>query len=221
MKKILFTGGGSAGHVVPNLALIDEIISGGDIDVCYMGTNGIEKSLVATRKIPYYEIACPKLVRGGFSSLIKNVKIPFAFSRAVKQAEIGKKIFQPDRVFSKGGYDALPVIHAARRLRIPCLTHESDFSAGLANRLAAKKCHLVLTSFPETARRFKNGKYVGAPLRRDLFGISRLSARQRYHIPPDEKVLLVLGGGSGSRAINDAVRSHIRELTDFCTVLCR
>ena len=219
MKKILFTGGGSAGHVVPNLALIDEIINGGEIDVCYMGTNGIEKALVSTRKIPYYEISCPKLVRGGFSSLIKNVKIPFAFSRAVKQAEIGIKLFQPDLVFSKGGYVSLPVIHAARKLRIPCLTHESDFSAGLANRLAAKKCHLVLTSFPETAQRFKNGKYVGAPLRRDLFDVSRIAARQQYHLPPDEKVLLVLGGGSGSKAINDALRAHVKELSEFCTVL--
>lgn len=220
MKKILFTGGGSAGHVVPNLAIIDEIIQSGEADVCYMGTDGIEKNLVSTRKIPYYEIACPKLIRGGsFSALLKNVKIPFAFSRAVKQAEIGIKIFQPDLVFSKGGYVALPVIHAARRLRIPCLTHESDFSAGLANRLAAKKCHLVLTSFPETAQRFKNGKYVGAPLRRSLFSSARLTARQQYRIAPDENVLLVLGGGSGSTAINQAVREHIKELTEFCTVL--
>ncbi len=220
MKKILFTGGGSAGHVVPNIAIIDELLESGEADVCYMGTDGIEKSLVATRKIPYHEISCPKLIRGGgFSSLWKNAKIPFAFSRAVKQAEVGIKIFQPDLVFSKGGYVALPVIRAARRLRIPCLTHESDLSAGLANRLAAKKCHLVLTSFPETAQRFKNGKYVGAPLRRSLFNATRLGARAQYGVSPDKKVLLVLGGGSGSKAINDAVREHIRELTEFCTVL--
>ena len=220
MKKILFTGGGSAGPVVPNLAIIDELLASGEADVCYMGTNGIEKTLVSTRQIPYYEIACPKLIRGGgLSALWQNAKIPLAFSRAVKQAEVGIKIFQPDLVFSKGGYVALPVIHAARRLRIPCLTHESDFSAGLANRLAAKKCHLVLTSFPETAQRFKNGKYVGAPLRRSLFDHSRITARQQYRISPDEKVLLVLGGGSGSAAINQSVRKHIKELTSFCTVL--
>lgn len=220
MKKILFTGGGSAGHVVPNLAIIDEIIASGEADVCYMGTDGIEKSLISTRKIPYYEIACPKLIRGGgLSGLMKNVKIPFAFSRAVKQAEIGIKTFQPDLVFSKGGYVALPVIHAARRLRIPCLTHESDLSAGLANRLAAKKCHLVLTAFPETAQRFKNGKYVGAPLRRSLLSATRKDARQYYKLSQDEKVLLVLGGGSGSKIINEAVRAQIKELTKFCTVL--
>ncbi len=220
MKKILFTGGGSAGHVIPNLALIDEILQSGEHDVCYMGTDGIEKGLISARKIPYYEISCPKLIRGGgFSAFWKNIKIPFSFQRAVKQAEIGIKIFQPDLVFSKGGYVALPVIHAARRLRIPCLTHESDLSAGLANRLAAKKCHLILTSFPETAQRFKNGKYVGAPLRRSLFNATRIAAREQYGISQDEKVLLVLGGGSGSKALNTAVRSHIKALTEFCTVL--
>ncbi len=220
MKKILFTGGGSAGHVIPNLALIDEILATGEADVCYMGTAGIEKTLLSTRKIPYYEIACPKLIRGGgFAGLMKNVKIPFAFSRAVKEAERGIKTFQPDLVFSKGGYVALPVLHAARRLRIPCLTHESDLSAGLANRLAAKKCHLVLTAFPETAQRFKNGKYVGAPLRRSLFNATRIEARKQYKLSPDEKVLLVLGGGSGSQVINDAIRAQIKDLTAFCTVL--
>lgn len=220
MKKILFTGGGSAGHVVPNLALIDEILPSGEADVCYMGTGGIEKGLVTARKIPYYEIRCPKLIRGGgFSALWRNAKIPFAFARAVRDAEKGLKIFQPDLVFSKGGYVALPVIHAARRLHIPCLTHESDLSAGLANRLAAKKCHLVLTAFPETAERFKNGKYAGAPLRRKLFLADRESARVEYGIDLSEKVLLVLGGGSGSKILNDAVRAHIKELTSFCTVL--
>ena len=220
MKKILFTGGGSAGHVIPNLAIIDEILKSGNVDVCYMGTDGIEKKLVSDYKIPYHEISCPKLIRGGgFSSLWKNAKIPFAFRRAVNAAEIGMKIFQPDLVYSKGGYVALPAIHAARRLRIPCLTHESDLSAGLANRLASKKCHLVLTSFPETAQRFKNGKYVGAPLRRCLFNATRIEAKEQFGIAQDEKVLLVLGGGSGSKAINTAIRSHIKELTDFCTVL--
>lgn len=220
MKKILFTGGGSAGHVIPNLAIIDEILAKGKLDVCYMGTDGIEKTLLATHKIPYYEISCPKLVRkGGVAAWWKNAKIPFALFRAVKQAETGLKLLQPDLVFSKGGYVSLPVVYAARRLRIPCLTHESDLSAGLANRLAAKKCHLVLTSFPETAERFQNGKYVGAPLRRALFTADRERARKEYGISPNEKVLLVLGGGSGSTAINNAVRSHLQELTKFCTVL--
>ena len=127
MKKILFTGGGSAGHVVPNLALIEEVLSEGFADVCYMGTNGIEKNLVAEWKLPYYQIECPKLIRGGGAEGLKrNLKIPVEFDRAVKSAKEGLATFRPDVVFSKGGYVSLPVIVAAKRLKIPCFCHESD-----------------------------------------------------------------------------------------------
>ncbi|MBE5740902.1 MAG: UDP-N-acetylglucosamine--N-acetylmuramyl-(pentapeptide) pyrophosphoryl-undecaprenol N-acetylglucosamine transferase, partial [Clostridiales bacterium] len=143
MKKVLFTGGGSAGHVLPNIALIEELLSSGDADVCYMGTDGIEKRLIADWKIPYYQIECPKLIRGGLPAWKKNIKIPAAFMRAEKQALEGLRIYQPDVVFSKGGYVALPVIFAARKLKIPCLAHESDFSLGLANRISAPKCEYV------------------------------------------------------------------------------
>ena len=127
MKKILFTGGGSAGHVIPNIALMEEIISAGDADVCYMGTDGIEKEIVAEWKIPYYTISCPKLIRGGgWTGLKNNLQIPANFRKAVKQAQEGLLVFKPDLVFSKGGYVALPVVYAAKKLHIPCLAHESD-----------------------------------------------------------------------------------------------
>ena len=156
MKKILFTGGGSAGHVVPNIALIEQLLSEGGIEVGYMGTNGIEKDIVAPWKLPYYTIECPKLIRGGgFSALKKNFKIPVRFIKSVRQAKKGLKAFQPDAVFSKGGYVALPVVIAAKTLKIPCYAHESDFSAGLANKLSARFCKRVFTSFPETAKRLK------------------------------------------------------------------
>ncbi len=219
MKKVLFTGGGSAGHVVPNLALIEELFSLG-IDVSYMGTEGIEKELVSTWKIPYFEIACPKLVRGmSLTSVKNNLKIPFSFLRAVRQAAEGLKRIRPDLVFSKGGYVALPVVFAARRLKIPCLAHESDFSPGLANRLSARKCKYVLTSFPETAERFKNGKYVGAPIRKSLLAADKTETRKSFGISQNAKVLLVFGGGSGSAVINDAVRKNIKKLTENYVVL--
>lgn len=220
MKKILFTGGGSAGHVVPNLAIIQELQQTGDIDVCYMGTNGIEKDLISKHKIPFLTIDCPKLVRGmSLSNLKSNLKIPFAFRRAQKQATEGLKIFQPDLVFSKGGYVALPVVFAAHKLGIPCLAHESDFSPGLANRLSARKCEYVLTSFPETAKKILHGKYVGAPVRKELFQISRQKARQHFQIQNTEKVLLIFGGGRGSTAINTGVRKHLKTLTKKYTLL--
>ncbi len=219
MKKILFTGGGSAGHVLPNVAIMEELLSQGKIDVCYMGTDGIEKGLIAPLKIPYYSIACPKLIRGGGLSAWKNnLKIPFAFWRAVRQAKKGLRLLKPDLVFSKGGYVGLPVLFAAKELKIPCLAHESDFSVGLANKISAKKCKRLLTSFPETAK-IKNGKYVGAPIRRGLLGENRQDARKEWKIGEKEKVLLIFGGGSGSRALNEAVRKNLKELTSRYLIL--
>ena len=213
MKKILFTGGGSAGHVIPNLALMEEFVSGGKIDVCYMGSDGIEKRLLAG-KIPYYTITCPKLIRDkNFAALKNNLRIPCAFQKAIKEAERGLQIFQPDLVFSKGGYVALPVVFAAKKLGIPCLAHESDFSPGLANKLSAKKCKAVLTAFPETAKRFKNGKYGGAPIRRSILSAKASASRKALGIPQTAKVLLVFGGGSGSKAVNEGIRAALNSLT--------
>lgn len=220
MKKILFTGGGSAGHVIPNVAIFEELLQSGEADVGYIGTNGIEKQIVAPYKIPYMEISCPKLIRGGgFSALKRNLGIPFAFSRAVKEAKRHLQIFQPDLVFSKGGYVSLPVVFAAHSLGIPCFAHESDFSLGLANRLSAKKCRYVFTSFPETAERIRNGKYSGAPLRRRLFHASKIEAKKQFGFEKKEKVLLVFGGGSGSAAINEAIRKNIKIITKNYAVL--
>ena len=206
--------------MIPNIALIEEILSKNIANVCYMGTNGIEKRLLASYDLPYYTIACPKLIRGGgVKGLVKNLRIPFEFPRAKKQALEGLKALKPDLVFSKGGYVALPVLSCAHKLGIPCLAHESDFSAGLANRLSAKKCKLLLTSFPETAEKFKNGKYSGAPIRSTVFSCTRNEARKKLGIPLKEKVLLVFGGGSGSKAINEAVRANLQTLTQKYVVL--
>ena len=215
MKRILFTGGGSAGHVVPNIALMEELLRRGDIDLCYMGTDGIEKRLIANLKIPYYTLSAPKLIRkGGFSAFKENIKIPFRFRKAVKEAEKGLVACKPDLVFSKGGFVSLPVVVASKKLGIPCYAHESDLSVGLANKLSAKKCETVFTSFPETAKKVKNGVYSGAPIRQSVFTGERELFRKQYGIAPTQKVLLVFGGGSGSEAINRAVRKHLKILTE-------
>ncbi|MBQ9118391.1 MAG: UDP-N-acetylglucosamine--N-acetylmuramyl-(pentapeptide) pyrophosphoryl-undecaprenol N-acetylglucosamine transferase [Clostridia bacterium] len=220
MKKVLFVGGGSAGHVVPNIALIDCMLRMGKMDVCYMGTDGLEKTLIAPMRIPYYQISCPKLIRGGgFSALKNNWSIPKKFKQAVKEAEAGLKIFSPDLVFSKGGYVSLPVVTAASKMEIPCITHESDFSLGLANKLMVKKCATVLTAFPETADKLKNGKYVGQPIRKSLFTASRHGAKLDYCDGTKKPVVLILGGGSGSVTINNAVRADIRNLCDKYFIL--
>lgn len=220
MKRILFTGGGSAGHVLPGLALIEEILSEGIADVCYMGTGGIEKSILSEWKIPFYEISCPKLIRGGgFSAFKENLKIPFRLKKAIAEAKKGLQIFQPDVVFSKGGYVSLPVVLGAKQLQIPCFAHESDFSPGLTTRFTARKCVKTFTSFPETAKKIKRGTYSGAPIRTNVFAPSKAEARRKLGIGFQEKVLLVFGGGSGSKTINEAVRSIINDLTAHYCVL--
>ncbi len=220
MKKILFTGGGSAGHVLPNVALIEELLSRGNVDVCYMGSSGIEKELISKLSLPYYTIPCPKLIRGGGKNALKNnIKIPFAFQKAIAEAKKGLQIFQPDLVFSKGGYVALPVVFAAKKLAIPCLAHESDFSIGLANRFSAKKCKYLLTSFPETATAVRNGKYAGAPIRRSILTANPTAARKAFEISKAAKTVLVFGGGSGSQAINAALRQNLNTLTKKYCIL--
>ena len=220
MKKILFTGGGSAGHVIPNLALMEELLSEGKTDVAYIGTNGIEKRLISEWRVPFYEIQTPKLVRGGgWKNFKQNLRIPREYFRAKKQALEALKHIRPDLVFSKGGYVALPVIAAAKRLHIPCFAHESDFSAGLANRLTARKCVYVFTSFPETAKTIAHGKYSGAPLRRSVLNATRAESRLKFGISFQDTVLLVFGGGSGSAAINQAVRRHLKTLCEKYVVL--
>ena len=220
MKKILFTGGGSAGHVVPNVALIEELLSRGVADACYMGTSGIEKGIISGWKIPYFELECPKLIRGGgWAGMRRNLKIPFLFRRAVQQAKEGLRLLQPDVVFSKGGYVALPVVVAASKLHIPCYAHESDFSAGLANRISARFCKKVFTSFPETAKRLSRGVHSGAPIKRSVFSHTRKEARKSLGLKETDKVLLVFGGGSGSVAINEAVRKHLKTLLENYVIL--
>ena len=213
MKRILFTGGGSAGHVVPNLAVMQELK--GRYELAYMGTDGIERGLVASFGCPYFLVNCPKLVR---SVTPKNLAIPFRLAAAQKRALCVLRERTPDLVFAKGGYASFPAVWAAHRLKVPVLTHESDLSPGLCTRLVARKCRYVLTSFPETAKKFANGKYVGSPVRRALLGRDRNAALAKYGFG-GKPVLLVLGGGSGSRALNEAVRADLSELLPCFDIL--
>ena len=207
MKRILFTGGGSAGHVIPNLALMQELAP--RYALAYMGTDGMERALVSAVGCPYFVVNCPKLRR---SLSAENLAIPFRLAAANRAALRVMKRHPPDLVFSKGGYVSYPAIWAAHRLKVPVLTHESDLTPGLCTRLAARKCRYVLTSFPETAARFRNGKYVGSPVRRALYAGVRADAMRRYAFDGRKPVLLVLGGGSGSRSINEAVRARLAPL---------
>ncbi|MBQ8428198.1 MAG: UDP-N-acetylglucosamine--N-acetylmuramyl-(pentapeptide) pyrophosphoryl-undecaprenol N-acetylglucosamine transferase, partial [Clostridia bacterium] len=149
-----------------------------------------------------------------WKGLKRNLKIPFAFRKAIEQARGGLLTVKPDLVFSKGGYVSLPVVTAAHKMGIPCITHESDYSLGLANKMMAKKCEVVLTAFPETAEGLKNGKYVGQPIRKSLLTASRHGAKLDYCEGTKNPVVLVLGGGRGSVSINEAIRADIKRFCD-------
>lgn len=207
MKTLILTGGGSAGHVVPNIALIPALRE--KFNLVYIGSDGIERDLMKGRGVPYHTVHCTKLVR---CSVLKNIAMPFRFLKSVSEAKRALAAAGADIVFSKGGYVALPVVLAAKKLRIPVLTHESDLTPGLANKIIARRCRAVLTSFPDTAKLFANGIYTGAPIRSELLRGDRTEALKKYGFSGKKPVLLLFGGGSGSLALNRAAEAALPEI---------
>ncbi|MDE7167880.1 MAG: glycosyltransferase, partial [Clostridia bacterium] len=217
MKKIMFCGGGSAGHVIPNIAVME--VLNGIYELCYLGTDGIEKRICAENKVKYYECSAVKFVRG---KILCNLALPFKLFKSVKEA--GKIIdeVKPDLIFCKGGYACVPPALAAKKRNIPVITHESDVSAGLANKFIAKRCEKVLTTFPSTAKKFDRGICTGTPMRGCLFGRSRSEAHARFGLDM-RPTLVVLGGGSGSKKINAHIRNIAPKVCKDITILhiCR
>lgn len=215
---IIFTGGGTGGHIYPNLALIPEFEKRG-FSAAYVGGVGDtqEKRLAALYGIPYFEVPSIKLVRSMSLKAVKNnLKIPFEMSGCIKAAVALLKRLKPCAVFSKGGFVSLPVALAAAKLNIPLFCHESDLTLGLANRIAAAKGATVFKANPNS--KF-NGELVGMPLRDSLFSYSKQIAKKGLGLPPDAKVLLIIGGSSGAQAINDAVAKNLDALTSRWLVL--
>jgi UDP-N-acetylglucosamine--N-acetylmuramyl-(pentapeptide) pyrophosphoryl-undecaprenol N-acetylglucosamine transferase len=208
MATIILTGGGTAGHCVPNIALIQHLKNHFD-KIYYIGSeNGIEKQIITEQtKLKYFGISCAKLKR---SITLKNLLIPFKVALGVKQAGVILDKLKPDVIFSKGGYVAVPVILAGKKRKIPIITHESDFTIGLANKITAKHCKKVLTSFPETAKTIKNGLYVGPPLKQ--LKTSKTTALNKFGLSGKKPVILVTGGSLGSQIINTTLREALPNL---------
>lgn len=211
-KKIVMTGGGTAGHVTPNIALLPALRTEG-YDISYIGSyEGIEKGLIESQNIPYYGIASGKL-RRYFDP--KNFSDPFKVLKGYHQSVKLLKKLKPDVVFSKGGFVSVPVVLAARRCKIPAIIHESDLTPGLANRIAIPRATKVCCNFPETLSYLPQDKAVltGSPIRRELLSGNAEAAFQlckfKEHSRP---VILIIGGSSGSRAINTAIRDLLPEL---------
>lgn len=209
-KSIIFTGGGSAGHVTPNLALIDRLK--GEWSITYIGSkNGIEKNLVQAHGIDYRAISSGKL-RRYFD--LKNFKDPFKVLAGVMQAYFMIKKIKPDIIFSKGGFVSVPVVIGGWMNRIPVYVHESDITPGLANRIAGKFATKMFVTFEETAGHFPKEKvvYSGAPIRDNLRRGRRENGLAFLGFQPNKPVLLVMGGSLGAKKINDTVRALLPEL---------
>ncbi|SDP69050.1 undecaprenyldiphospho-muramoylpentapeptide beta-N-acetylglucosaminyltransferase [Clostridium gasigenes] len=209
--KIIMTGGGTAGHVTPNLALAPKLKENG-FEVKYIGSVlGIEKEIIKDAKIPYYEISSGKL-RRYFD--IKNFSDPFKVMKGVFQASKILSKEKPDIIFSKGGFVAVPVVIAASMKKIPVVSHESDLTPGLANKLSAPFCRKLCVTFRESLNYIKDGKGVltGTPIRREILEGSKIKGKQICGFKDNKDILLVIGGSLGAKSINDEVRRNIKEI---------
>ena len=213
-KKIVMTGGGTAGHVTPNIALMPALQEAG-YDITYIGSyNGMEKELIEAQHIPYIGISSGKL-RRYFDW--KNFSDPFKVLKGYSQAVSILKKLKPNIVFSKGGFVSVPVVLAAKKCKIPAIIHESDITPGLANRIAIRGAKKVCCNFPETMQYLPSEKAVltGSPIRRELFSGDAEAALRYCGFPNHDKpVLLVVGGSSGSKVVNQAVREILPELLE-------
>lgn len=211
MKKIVLTGGGTAGHVTPNIALLPSLKEAG-FEVHYIGSyNGIEKNLIEDMGIPYYGISSGKL-RRYFD--MKNFSDPFRVIKGFGEANRLMKQIKPDVVFSKGGFVTVPVVMAAKKNHIPAIIHESDMTPGLANKLCIPSATKVCCNFKETFELLPEGKAVltGTPIRHELFEGDAKKAAEFCGLTTDKPTILVVGGSSGSVAINKAVRECLDTL---------
>ena len=218
MKKIVLTGGGTAGHVTPNLALLTSLVERG-YEIHYIGSyNGIERKLIEDAGIPYDGISSGKL-RRYFD--LKNFTDPFRVIKGYAEARRLMKKYRPDVVFSKGGFVAVPVVLAAKHYKIPAIIHESDMTPGLANKLCIPSAAKICCNFPETLTYLPEDKAVltGSPIRKELLEGDRLTGLQYTGLSAIKPVILVIGGSLGSVAVNKVVRQILPELLDMYQVI--
>lgn len=213
MKKIILTGGGTAGHVTPNIALLPALKEAG-YEVAYIGSKtGLERGLIEDCNIPYYGISSGKLRR--YHSW-KNFSDPFRVLAGYFQALHILRKERPNVVFSKGGFVSVPVVLAAKACHVPAIIHESDMTPGLANRIASRGAVKFCCNFPETLKHLPSGKAVltGSPIRQELFHGDKEKAYTFTKLNNQKPVLLIMGGSQGSVFINHAVRGSLDVLLE-------
>ena len=212
MRTIVLTGGGTAGHVLPQIALLPYLKHCFD-QIVYIGGSGVEKNIVTKNGLPYHEITTVKLRR---TFTLKNLLIPFKLLKGIREAKKILREIKPDVVFSKGGFVALPVVMAASSLGIKIVEHESDMSLGLANRLTAKKCQTLCTTFPLDQSKYPQMVHTGAIIRQSIYQ----GNPAQINLPKNGKPnLLVIGGSLGAAAINNVIWSSLDVLCKRWNVL--
>ena len=208
-KTIVMTGGGTAGHVTPNLALIPRLKKKG-YDIEYIGTkNGMERDII--KDIPYHVISAGKL-RRYFS--LKNFIDPFKIAAGYFQAKRILKKIKPQAVFSKGGFVSVPVVFAAHSLGIRVVLHESDYTQGLANRLSIPKADKICVSFESSLSHVPESKgvFTGLPIREELLHGDKEKGLKLCSFDGDKPVILIMGGSSGAQSVNYALDAIMPEL---------
>lgn len=221
MKKIVLTGGGSAGHVTPNIALLPSLKEAG-YEITYMGSyDGIEKRLIGDFDLPYVGISTGKFRR--YLDL-KNLTDPFRVIKGFSEARKFLREYRPNVVFSKGGFVSVPVVRAAASLGIPCIIHESDMTPGLANKICIPVAKKVCCNFPETLKLLPEDKAVltGSPIRAELAQGNKVAGLDMCGFNANTPVIMVIGGSLGAANVNKAVREALPSLLgDFQVVhLC-
>ncbi len=209
MKTIILTGGGTGGHVIPHLGLLP-LIKKDFNKIIYIGTNGIEKEIISKQKDIIFEtITASKLKRDCF---LKNLAIPFKIISSINQAKKILKKYKPDVIFSKGGYVSIPVCIAGKLLKIPIVSHESDLTIGLANKIIYKTCTTFCTSFEKTSQNLNKAVYTGSPIRNELFNGNKESAYTLTKLDKLRPTILVMGGSTGALKLNEKLYECLPEI---------
>lgn len=218
MKRMIMTGGGTAGHVTPNIALIPSLKELG-YDIQYIGSyEGIEKQLIEDFGISYHAISSGKL-RRYFS--LRNFTDPFRVLKGFFQANRLIKELKPDVVFSKGGFVSVPVVIAAGKNHVPAIIHESDMTPGLANKLCFRSAKKICCNFPETVAFLPCDKSVlsGSPIRHELLEGSKDAGRDFTGFADDKPVIMVIGGSLGAANVNAAIRRNLPKLLEKYNII--
>ncbi|MBQ9793111.1 MAG: undecaprenyldiphospho-muramoylpentapeptide beta-N-acetylglucosaminyltransferase [Clostridia bacterium] len=209
MKTIVLTGGGTGGHIIPHLSLLPHLKKHFN-KIYYLGTSGLEKEIISKQPdITFYEIPAQKMQR---DKILKNLSLPFCLLKSVCICKKILKQIKPDVIFSKGGFVSVPVCLAGKLLKIPIVSHESDLSLGLANKIIYKVCTTFCTTFFQTAKKLNKAVYTGSPIRQELFSGSKQKGYSLTGLTNTKPTVMIIGGSTGALTLNKIIYTSLPTL---------